>query len=62
MGFNKKYLQEPDVLRKLIEENPEGVANSVRKADMLIGSEESMKMVKELINQIDAANLASSFK
>jgi len=46
MSFNKKSLPEIDILKKIVEENP-GYIDILMKADMVMGSSESMKYYEE---------------
>jgi hypothetical protein len=48
MSFNKKSLPEVDILKKIVEENP-GYVDILMKADMVIGSTESMKYYEEQV-------------
>jgi len=48
MSFNKKSLPEIDRLKKIVEDNPDYI-DIVMKADMVMGSSESMKFYEEQV-------------
>jgi hypothetical protein len=49
MSFNKKFVPEIHTLKKELETNPKAI-QYYQKADMLIGSTESIKYIKEYEN------------
>jgi len=48
MSFNKKSLPDIDRLREIVEKNPDYI-DIVMKADMVMGSSESMKFYEEQV-------------